>query len=161
MSKDDNQNDQPGDQDAEAQHRIEELETQLAESQDQVKKLEDQHAEAQHRIEELEGQLADKSGTKAPALKMSQADLGKALEKELGKSKDKISKLLIRAKNVKNKGLKIETNIVMKSGGDTAKKAITETLESLIRESGDAFKQLLATVTPAKDKVARVRVTIV
>jgi septal ring factor EnvC (AmiA/AmiB activator) len=146
--------------------RIKELEGQLTESQNSVKALENQQVKSEKVINRLKNQLAElqssKPGDKAKALKMSQGSLKKALEAQLDKARDKISNLLIRAKNVTGKGLKIQTRITMKnSDDDKAKDALTEKLESLIRESGDGFSQVIVSITPVKGKETRVSINIV
>ena len=146
--------------------RIKELEGQLAESQNSVEVLENQQTKSEKAINRLKNQLAElqssKPGDKAKALKLSQGSLKKALETQLEKARDKVISLLIRAKNVTGKELKIQTNITMKnSDDDKAKDALAEKLESLIRESGDGFSQVIVNITPVKGKEARVGISIV
>ena len=147
---------------AESQEKVGVLETQLTEAQEYIKLLEDQQAEDKGKIKELKNQLAEskKPKVKAKALGMSQGALKKALEGHIYKSKNKINKLLIRAKHVGDKGFKIHTDITMNNSDNKATDDLALTLEALIRESEDSFKQLLVSVTPDKGKGTRVEIKI-
>ena len=47
------------------------------------------------------------------------------------------------------------------SDDDKAKDVLADKLESLIRESGDGFSQVIVNITPVKGKEARVGISIV
>lgn len=87
--------------------------------------------------------------------------LKKAMENLLSESRTEIQDLLVRAKHVKEKGLKLTTRITMKDGDGKKKEVLAKKLIALITESKDKFDQLIVRVVQVEDKGQRTRITIV